>query len=554
MNPMQPTPKELTFGDESRHTLARGIAKMERAVSATMGAKGRNIVIDRGMFNDPTSTKDGVTVAREARMLPDAKERLGANIVYEASRRTNDEAGDGTTATIVLANEMIQEGLRRINNGSNAIQIKNGMLKAVDAAAGLIKKHSIEIGTKEQIERIATISAQDSNIGSLIAMGMMEVGEYGTITVDAQQGNTGLQWEFRKGMQISSGYVSPVFMTNEQKREYDMENVAIVVFDEPVRQESQIIEIVRSLVDAKKLHMLFVGDIQGEALNFLLLNRIKGNFAPCAVISPRYNDLRRDILKDIAVYTGATLICPDEGVNFPKENSEANIALVGFADRVIVGKNNMAITGGHGEQKKIAKRVEEIKATLKSPTDEAHEEEIKERLARFTSGVGIIRCGGQTDFQTEEIRFRVDDALCAARAAVEEGIVAGGGKALLNVYKEMGKKMPDDLIGDERIGWEIVMQSMKKPAQTIARVAGLEEQIIVHEAIKHDNPNVGYNVLTDQYEDMVKSGIIDPAKVVRVALENAASVASTLLTTEGTLVDLPQNDTEERDIRKPHHR
>jgi chaperonin GroEL len=530
--------KQIVFGEEARRKLKNGIDVVATSVSTTLGPKGRNVALDR-KFGSPTITHDGVTVAKEIE-LEDPFENMGAQLLKEAATKTNDIAGDGTTTSTVLAHAIVTEGLKNLAAGANPMLLKRGIEAAAKAVADAIRAQAIEISTKEDIANVATISAQDREIGELIAEVMDKVGKDGVITVEESKG---LQFEkeYVEGMQFDRGYLSPYFITDPEHMESVIPDPYILIYDKKISAAQDIVPILEKLVQIGKRDMVIVSeDIDGEALATLVLNRLRGMLNVLAVKAPGFGDRRKAMLQDIATLTGATVISDETG----RKLETVTVADLGHAEKVVSDKENTTIIGGKGDEKQIKGRIEQIRIEIDKTTSDYDREKLQERLAKLTGGVAIIRVGAATETELKEKKHRVEDALSATRAAVEEGIVPGGGVALINAMSSLdGLKMKHE---DEQIGVQIVRKALETPLRKISENAGHEGSVIlegVRQAQKaKKNNKIGFDVLSDQYVDMVKGGVIDPAKVTRGALENAASIAAMILTTEALITDVPEKD------------
>jgi chaperonin GroEL len=530
--------KQLVFGEDARRRLKAGVDIVANAVATTLGPKGRNVALDR-KFGSPTVTHDGVTVAKEVE-LEDPFENMGAQLLKEAATKTNDIAGDGTTTSTVLAHAIVTEGLKNLAAGANPMLLKLGIDAAAKAVAKSISDQAIEITTKEDIGNVATISAQDANIGGLIADVMDKVGKDGVITVEESKGLE-FETEYVEGMQFDRGYISAYFVTDAEHMEASIGDPYILIYDKKVSAATDIVPILEKLVQIGKRELLIIAeDVDGEALATLALNKIRGMLNVVAVKAPGFGDRRKAMLGDIATLTGATVISEDIG----RKLDTTTIADLGRAEKIVVDKDNTTIVGGKGDAAAIKGRIEQIRVEIDKTTSDYDREKLQERLAKLSGGVAIIRVGAATETELKEKKHRVEDALSATRAAVEEGIVPGGGVALVNAMVVLdGLKMEND---DARIGVNIVRRALEVPMKKIAENAGMDGSVVVQnvrECAKRDNNNkMGYNVITEQYVDMVKAGVIDPAKVTRGALENAASIASMILTTEALITDMPEKD------------
>jgi len=530
--------KQLVFGEEARRRLKLGVDVVANAVATTLGPKGRNVALDR-KFGSPTITHDGVTVAKEIE-LEDPFENMGAQLLKEAATKTNDIAGDGTTTSTVLAHAIVTEGLKNLAAGANPMLLKHGIELAAKLVAEEIKKQAIEITTKEEISNVATISAQDRNIGALIAEVMDKVGKDGVITVEESKGLE-FETEYVEGMQFDRGYISAYFVTDSEHMEASIADPYILIHDKKISAAADIVPILEKLVQIGKRELLIIAeDIDGEALATLVLNKLRGMLNVIAVKAPGFGDRRKAMLQDIAVLTGGTVISEETG----RKLDTITVADLGRAEKVTSDKDNTTLVGGKGDSKAIKGRVEQIRVEIENTTSDYDREKLQERLAKLAGGVAIIRVGAATETELKEKKHRVEDALSATRAAVEEGIVPGGGVALINAMKALeGKKGANE---DEQIGVNIVRKSLEVPMRKIAENAGKDGSVIVEtvrQAQKREKTNrFGYDILREEYMDMVKGGVIDPAKVTRGALENAASIAAMILTTEALVTDVPEKE------------
>jgi chaperonin GroEL len=530
--------KQLLFSEEARRALKTGIDVVVKSVATTLGPKGRNVALDR-KFGSPTITHDGVTVAKEIE-LEDPFENMGAQLLKEAATKTNDIAGDGTTTSTVLAHAIVTEGLKNLAAGANPMLLKRGIEAASKAVADAIISQAIDITTKEEIADVATISAQDREIGDLIAEVMDKVGKDGVITVEESRGLQ-FETEYVEGMQFDRGYISPYFVTDAETMEAVIEDVNVLVYDKKVSAASDIVPLLEKMVQVGKRELLIIAeDIDGEALATLVLNKLRGMINVLAVKAPGFGDRRKAMLQDIAVLTGATVISEETG----RKLETVTIEDLGQAEKVVSSKDDTTIVGGKGDGKAIKGRIEQIRVEIENSTSDYDREKLQERLAKLSGGVAIIRVGAATETELKEKKHRVEDALSATRAAVEEGIVPGGGVALMNAVSAL-----DDLkmeSSDAQIGVKIVRNALEIPMRKIAENAGMDGSVVVENVrqaqVRHDSKLIGYDVLTEEYGDMVKGGVIDPAKVTRGALENAASIAAMILTTEALITDIPEKE------------
>jgi chaperonin GroEL len=527
--------KELHFDVDARSSLKSGVDQLAEAVKVTLGPKGRNVVIDK-KFGSPTVTKDGVTVAKEVE-LTDAVENMGAQMVKEVATKTSDVAGDGTTTATVLAQAIFREGLKSVTSGINPMAIKRGVDKAVEAVVGELKKISVETAGKKEIAQVGAISANnDQEIGDLIADAMEKVGKDGVITVEEAKGlETTL--ETVDGMQFDRGYLSPYFVTDPEKMEAALEDVYLLIHDKKISAMKDLLPVLEKVAQTGKPMLIIAEDIEGEALATLVVNKLRGTLKVCAVKAPGFGDRRKAMLQDIAILTGAPSVISEE-LGFKLEN--AVLSDLGQAKRIVIDKDNTTIVDGAGDQDKIQGRIQEIKAAVDKSTSDYDKEKLQERLAKLAGGVAVINVGAATETEMKEKKARVEDALHATRAAVEEGIVPGGGVALLRAQSKLEKLTGAD--NDENVGISIVRRALEEPTRIIAGNAGVEGSIVVDKIRNKKEKNFGYNAQTDCYEDLVAAGVIDPTKVTRTALQNAASVAGLLLTTECVVVEKKEEE------------
>ena len=523
--------KEIKYGEEARKSLLDGVNKLADTVKVTLGPKGRNVVLDKD-YGAPLITNDGVTIAKEIE-LPDPFENMGARLVKEVSTKTNDVAGDGTTTATVLAQKMIKEGVRNVAAGGDPMAIKKGIAKTVEFAVEELKKVSSDVDGKEDIARVATISANDSEIGNLIADSMEKVSNDGVITIEeSKTSNTELT--VVEGMQFDKGYVSPYMVTDAEKMEAVIDNPYILVTDKKISNIQEILPLLESLMQSSGKLVIICDDVEQEALSTLVLNKLRGVLSVLAVKAPGYGDKRKAMLQDIAVLTGAQLITSDLGL----ELKNVTIEDLGRARQVKADKEHTIIVDGAGDKSLIADRVDEIKAQLENEKSKYEKDSLQERLAKLAGGVAVIGVGAATEVEMKEKKLRIEDALSATRAAVEEGIVAGGGTAFIDISANV-EKFVDKLEKEEKLGGEIVLAALLEPARQIAINAGLEPSIIV-DKVKSSKPGIGFDAGKEEYVDMKKAGIVDPTKVSRSALQNAASIAAMVLTTESIVTNLPE--------------
>ena len=525
--------KQLIFDEAARQSLLKGVTKLAKAVTATLGPKGRNVVLDK-KFGSPTVTKDGVTVAKEIE-LEDPFENMGAQMVREVASKTSDAAGDGTTTATVLAEAIFREGLKYVTSGASPIGIQRGILKAVESAVDHLAKISKKVKDKEEIKQVATVSANwDNTIGEIIADAMDKVGKDGTITVEeAKSIETTL--EVVEGMQFDKGYLSPYFVTNAEAMECKLEDAYVLIYEKKISNLKDLLPILEKIAKAGKPLLIICEEVEGEALATLVVNKLRGTLQCCAVKAPGFGDRRKAMLEDLAILTGGRCITEDLGIKL--ENIQ--VSDLGRAKSLVVDKENTTIVEGHGKSSEIQGRVNQIRRQIEETTSDYDREKLQERLAKLAGGVAVINVGAATETEMKEKKARVEDALHATRAAVEEGIVAGGGVALLRCIPAIeALKLKDE---DEAIGVDIVKRAVEFPLRALAANAGVEGSLIVQE-VKRRKANDGYNVASDSYEDLVKAGVVDPKKVTRTALQNAASIAGLLLTTEALITEVPEKE------------
>jgi chaperonin GroEL len=524
--------KQLHFDETARQALLRGVTKLARAVKATLGPAGRNVILEK-KFGSPTITKDGVTVAKEIE-LPCPYENMGAQLIKEVSSKTSDIAGDGTTTATVLAEAIYAEGLRNVTAGANPISLQRGIMKATEAIVAKLKEISTPVKDSKEVAQVATVSANwDTGIGNIIAEAMDKVGKEGTITVEeAKSIETTL--EVVEGMQFDKGYLSPYFVTNPETMECNLENAYILINEKKVSNLKDMLPLLEKVARSGKPLLIIAEDVEGEALATLVVNKLRGTLNIVAVKAPGFGDRRKAMLEDIAILTGGKCITEDLGIKL--EN--VDLADLGQAKRITIGKETTVIVEGEGGSEAIAGRVQQIKNQISETTSDYDREKLQERLAKLAGGVAVINVGAATETEMKEKKARVEDALHATRAAVEEGIVPGGGVALIRAQASIGDL---GLVGDEKTGAEIVARAIEAPLRQLAANAGVEGALIVAE-VKKGKGNHGYNVATAKYEDLIKAGVVDPAKVTRSALQNAASISGLLLTTECLIADIPKEE------------
>lgn len=525
--------KEIKFNEEARKGMEAGINKLSNTVKVTLGPKGRNVVLDK-KFGSPLITNDGVTIAREIE-LEDPYENMGAQLVKEVATKTNDVAGDGTTTATLLAQAIIREGLKNVAAGANPMIIQKGIKKAVDKAVEGIKEFSKPVETKESIAQVASISAADEEVGKLISDAMEKVGKDGVITVEESR-SMGTTLEVVEGMQFDRGYVSPYMVTNTEKMEAELEDPYILITDKKITNIQEVLPVLEQIVQQGKPLLIIADDVEGEAMATLVVNKLRGTFNCVAVKAPAFGDRRKDMLQDIAILTGGTVISEDLGY----ELKETSIEMLGKARRVTVGKELTVIVNGAGEQSAIEERVALIRNQIEMSDSEYDRDKLQERLAKLAGGVAVIQVGAATETELKERKLRIEDALAATRAAVEEGIVPGGGTVLLNVIPKV-KALLNETNGDERTGVNIIVKALEEPVRQIAINAGLEGSVIV-ENVKNAEIGIGFDALSEKYVNMLESGIVDPTKVTRSALQNASSVASMVLTTEAAVADVTKDE------------
>ena len=525
--------KEIKFNEEARKGMEAGINKLSNTVKVTLGPKGRNVVLDK-KFGSPLITNDGVTIAREIE-LEDPYENMGAQLVKEVATKTNDVAGDGTTTATLLAQAIIREGLNNVAAGANPMIIQKGIKKAVDKAVEGIKEFSKPVETKESIAQVASISAADEEVGKLISDAMEKVGKDGVITVEESR-SMGTTLEVVEGMQFDRGYVSPYMVTNTEKMEAELEDPYILITDKKITNIQEVLPVLEQIVQQGKPLLLIADDVEGEAMATLVVNKLRGTFNCVAVKAPAFGDRRKDMLQDIAILTGGTVISEDLGY----ELKETSIEMLGKARRVTVGKELTVIVNGAGEQSAIEERVALIRNQIEISDSEYDRDKLQERLAKLAGGVAVIQVGAATETELKERKLRIEDALAATRAAVEEGIVPGGGTVLLNVIPKV-KALLEETNGDERTGVNIIVKALEEPVRQIAINAGLEGSVIV-ENVKNAEVGIGFDALSEKYVNMLENGIVDPTKVTRSALQNASSVASMVLTTEAAVADVTKDE------------
>ena len=524
--------KEIKYGAEARAALEAGVNKLADTVRVTLGPKGRNVVLDKS-FGAPLITNDGVSIAKEIE-LEDGFENMGAQIIKEVASKTNDVAGDGTTTATVLAQAMVHEGMKNLAAGANPIILRKGMKKATDVAVEAIKNMSQAINGKEQIANVAAISASDEQVGQLVADAMEKVSKDGVITVEESK-TMHTELDLVEGMQFDRGYISAYMSTDMEKMEATLDDPYILITDKKISNIQEILPLLEQVVQAGAKLLIIAEDVEGEALTTLIVNKLRGTFQVVAVKAPGYGDRRKEMLKDIAILTGGQVITEELGLDL----KDTTMDQLGRAKSVKVQKENTIIVDGEGDKAEIEARVSQIRTQIEETTSEFDKEKLQERLAKLAGGVAVVRVGAATETEMQEAKLRMEDALAATRAAVEEGIIAGGGSAYIHASKEVAK-MAAELEGDEKTGANIILKALEAPLRRIAENAGLEGSVII-DKVKEGKPGFGFNAYTEQYVNMVDNGILDPAKVTRSALQNATSVASTLLTTESVVANIKED-------------
>ena len=524
--------KDILYGAEARNALIAGVDKLADTVKITLGPKGRNVVLDK-KYGTPLITNDGVTIAKEIE-LENAAENMGAQLVREVATKTNDAAGDGTTTATLLAQAFIHEGMKNVTAGANAIVLRKGIQKAVDKAIASLTAASKPVSGKEDIARVGTISAGDEVIGTLIADAMEKVTSDGVITVEESK-SAETYSEVVEGMQFDRGYLSPYMATDTDKMEAVLDDALVLITDKKISNVQDILPLLEQIVQSGKKLLIIAEDVEGEALTTLVLNKLRGTFTCVAVKAPGFGDRRKEMLRDIAILTGGEVICDELGLDL----KETEIAQLGQARQVKVNKDNTIIVGGSGQSEEIKARISQIKAAIETTTSDFDREKLQERLAKLAGGVAVIKVGAATETEMKEKKLRIEDALNATRAAVEEGIVAGGGTAYINAIDDVAALL-DTVDGDEKTGVQIVLKALEAPVRQIAENAGFEGSVIVDKIRTSGKKGYGFNAYTEEYVDMIETGIVDPTKVTRSALQNASSVAATVLTTEALVVNQPE--------------
>ncbi|MEZ4767647.1 MAG: chaperonin GroEL [Caldilineales bacterium] len=532
--------KQLVFADEARRNLKTGVDTLANAVKTTLGPKGRNVALDK-KWGAPTITHDGVTVAKEIE-LEDAYQNMGAQLLKEAATKTNDIAGDGTTTATVLAQAIVNEGLKNVAAGANPMLLKRGIEKGVAALADAVRAQAIDINTREEIAAVAAISAQDQEIGSLIADVMEKVGKDGVITVEESKTGLAFETEYVEGMQFDRGYISPYFISNPERMEAELEDPYILLTDKKISAAADIVPVLEKLIQLGRRELVIIAeDVDSEALATLVLNKLRGVFNVLAIKAPGFGDRRKAMLQDMAILTGAQVITDEMG----RKLETTTVSDLGRCDKIVSTKDDTTIVGGAGDESQIKGRIEQIKVEIDNSTSDYDREKLQERLAKLAGGVAIIRVGAATEVELKEKKHRVEDALSATRAAVEEGIVPGGGVALVNAISALDEAA-SDVEGDVLTGVKILRRALEEPMRQIAANAGKDGAVTVETVrrlqTEQNNKRLGYDVISEQYLDMVDAGIIDPAKVTRGGLENAASIAAMILTTEALITDIPEKE------------
>ncbi len=524
--------KDLKYGEDARKALQAGIDKLADTVKITLGPKGRNVVLDK-KYGAPLITNDGVTIAKEIE-LEDRFENMGAQLIKEAATKTNDAAGDGTTTATLLAQEIVREGMKNVSAGANPMVLRRGIQQAVDAAVEYIKSASVNVSGSKDIARVATISASDEKIGDRIAEAMEKVTTDGVITIE--EGKTAENYsEVVEGMQFNNGYISPYLVTDTEKMEAVLDNALVLITDKKIESIQEILPLLEQVVQSGRKLMIIAENVEGDALANIIVNRLRGTFVCCCAKAPGFGDRRKDMLRDIAILTGGKVISDELGLNL----KDTQLSDLGQADKIQCRKDSTIIMGGHGDPEEIKSRVAQLRQQIEETTSDYDREKLQERLAKLAGGVAVIRVGAATEVEMKEKKMRIEDALSATKAAVEEGIVAGGGVVFVNAIPAV-RKVVDSLVGDEQTGARIVLKAIESPIRQIASNAGLEGSVIVDEIVRSGKHGWGLNISTGEYGDMVEMGIVDPTKVSRSALQNAASVAGMVITTESLVADIPE--------------
>ena len=525
--------KQILYSGDARHALERGINQLADTVKITLGPKGRNVVLDK-KFGAPLITNDGVTIAKEIE-LEDPFENMGAQLVKEVATKTNDVAGDGTTTATLLAQALVREGIKNVTAGANPMIVKKGIQKAVDVVVENLVKNSRKVVGKDDIARVASVSAANEVVGNLIADAMEKVTADGVITVEESK-TAETYSEIVEGMQFDRGYISPYMVTDTDKMEAVIDDAYLLITDKKISNIQEILPLLEQIVQQGKKLVIVAEDVDGEALSTIIVNKLRGTFTCVAVKAPGFGDRRKEMLQDIAILTGGTVISDELGLDL----KETDISQLGRAKQVKVQKENTIIVDGAGDKQAIKDRVAQIRTGIENTTSEFDKEKLQERLAKLAGGVAVIKVGAATETEMKEMKLRIEDALAATKAAVEEGIVAGGGTSYINVIPEIAKLL-ETTTGDEKTGVQIVLKALEEPVKQIAKNAGLEGSVIVDKVMTQEK-GVGYNALTEEYVDMISAGIVDPVKVTRSALQNASSVAAMVLTTESLVTDIPAKE------------
>ncbi len=527
--------KEVVFGESLKKKLQTGVDTVANAVKVTLGPRGRNVILDKG-FGGPTITNDGVSIAKEI-SLKDKFENMGAEIVKEVANKTNDLAGDGTTTATVLTQALITEGLKQTTMGLNSMAVRQGMEKASADVVKALKTQAVTINTSEEIKQVATISAESEELGAKIAETIDKVGKDGVVTVEESQ-SFGIETEMTEGMEFDRGYVSPYMVTNPERMEAEYKNAQILITDKKVSSVQEILPILEKVAQAGKKELVIIADdVEGEALTTFVVNRLKGGFSVLAVKAPGYGDRKKDALQDIAVLTGGQLISDELGLKL----EDMELSQLGQAERVVATKDSTVIVGGKGEKADIKERISSLKAQEESTTSKFDKEKLSERIAKLGGGVGVIRVGAATETEMKYLKLKIEDAVNATKAAIEEGIVSGGGTSLVKAAVEVESKMPKDLTAEEKVGYNIVLKSLEIPLRQIVDNTGKTDGAVIVQKIKEAGGNAGYDVVKDEVvNDMFKAGIIDPVKVERAGVQHAVSAAAILLTSEAAVADAPE--------------
>lgn len=528
-------PKNIVFSEDARKALQVGIDKLANTVKITLGPKGRNVVLDK-KFGPPLVVNDGVTIAKEIE-LEDSFENMGAQLVREVAVKTNDAAGDGTTTATLLAQALVREGMKNVAAGANPMVIRRGMQKATDVVVDVIEKNAKKISGTDDVARVATVSADNEKVGQLIAQAMEKVTHDGVITIEESK-TAKTYSEVVEGMQFDRGYISPYFCTDSEKMEAVLDDACVLLTDKKISVISDLLKLLEQVVQAGKKLLIVAEDIEGEALTTLILNRLRGTFTVVGVKAPGFGDRRKEMLQDIAVLTGATVVSSDVGI----ELKDVTMDMLGVAHQVKVDKENTTIVSGGGKKDQVQARIGQIRAQIESTTSDFDREKLQERLAKLAGGVAVIKVGAATEIEMKEQKLRIEDALSATKAAVEEGIVAGGGTALIAAIPAVDELLKSTTVADEKTGVAIIKAALEEPLRQIATNAGLDASVIINEILKKGDANFGFDVASGKYCNMIEAGIVDPAKVTRSAIQNASSVASMVLTTESLVADIPSKE------------